>query len=76
MQHAQFEKPRSARPIAIDIDGEPKGVLISLDAGFRFLAVKLDAFGVDGQVFDSVEAAEAAVRGALSPSTGDHAPTS
>ena len=67
MQHAQFEKPHSAKPIAVDIDGEPKGVLVAHDAGFRFLAVKLDAFGVDGQVFASIEAAEAAVRDALHP---------
>jgi hypothetical protein len=67
MQHAHFEKPKSAKPIAVDVDGEPKGVLVSLDEGFRFLAVKLDAFSVDGQVFDSVEAAEVAVRNALSP---------
>ena len=65
MQHAQFEKPNSAKPIAIDIDGEPKGVVVASDEGFRFLAVKLDAFGVDGQVFDSIEAAEAAVRESL-----------
>lgn len=67
MQHAHFEKPHSAKPIAVDVDGEPKGVLVALDAGFRFLAVKLDAFGVDGQIFESIEAAEAAVRDALRP---------
>jgi hypothetical protein len=67
MQHAHFEKPKSARPIAVDIDGEPKGVLVTLDEGFRFIAVRLDAFGVDGQVFASVEAAEAAVRDAMRP---------
>ncbi|MBN9365259.1 MULTISPECIES: hypothetical protein [unclassified Devosia] len=67
MQHAHFEKPHSAKPIAVDIDGEPKGVLVAHDAGFRFLAVKLDAFGVDGQVFATIEAAEAAVRDALRP---------
>lgn len=67
MQHAHFEKPHSAKPIAVDVDGEPKGVLVALDAGFRFLAVKLDAFSVDGQVFESIEAAEAAVRDALHP---------
>ncbi len=67
MQHAKFEKPHSAKPIAVDIDGEPKGVLVAHDTGFRFLAVKLDAFGVDGQVFASIEAAEAAVRDALRP---------
>ncbi len=68
MQHAHFEKPHSLKPIAIDIDGEPKGVLVAHDEGFRFLAVKLDAFGVDGQVFASIEAAEAAVRDSLRPS--------
>lgn len=67
MQHAHFEKPHSAKPIAVDIDGEPKGVLVAHDTGFRFLAVKLDAFGVDGQVFATIEAAEAAVRDALRP---------
>jgi hypothetical protein len=67
MQHAHFEKPHSAKPIAVDIDGEPKGVLVAHDAGFRFLAVRLDAFGVDGQVFATIEAAEAAVRDALRP---------
>lgn len=65
MQHAHFEKPNSSKPIAIDVDGEPKGVLVASEQGFRFLAVKLDAFGVDGQVFASVEAAEAAVRESL-----------
>ena len=65
MQHAQFEKPHSAKAIAVDIDGEPKGVLVASDQGFRFLAVKLDVFGVDGQVFASIELAEAAVRESL-----------
>ena len=67
MQHVPFEKPHSAKPIAVDVDGEPKGVLVALDTGFRFLAVKFDAFGVDGQIFESIEAAEAAVRDALRP---------
>ena len=67
MQHAHFEKPHSLKPIAVDIDGEPKGVHVAHESGFRFLAVKLDVFGVDGQVFDTIEAAEAAVRVALRP---------
>jgi hypothetical protein len=62
MQHAHFEKPHTAKPIAVDVDGEPKGVLVASGDGFKFLAVKLDAFGVDGQLFATVEAAEAAVR--------------
>ena len=67
MQHAHFEKPHSAKPIAVDIDGEPKGVLVAHEDGFRFLAVKLDAFGVDGKIIKSVAAAEAAVRDSLRP---------
>jgi hypothetical protein len=62
MQHAHIEKIHSAKPIPLELDGEPKGVLVALNEGFRFLAVKLDAFGVDGQVFASIEAAEQAVR--------------
>lgn len=67
MQHAHFEKPNSAKPIAVDVDGEPQGVLVQDDEGYRFLAVRLDAFGVDGQIFKSVEAAELALRHALRP---------
>lgn len=65
MQHAHFEKPHSAKPIAVDIDGEPKGVLVAHEDGYRFLAVKLDAFEVDGKVFETVEAAESALRDVL-----------
>lgn len=66
MQHAQFEKPRTARPIEVDFHGEPKGVLVTMDEGYRFLAVKLDVFDIDGQIFDSVEDAQAAVSATLS----------
>ncbi len=67
MQHAHFDKPHSLKPIALDIDGEPKGVLVAHADGYRFLAVKLDAFEVDGQVFETVEAAEAAIRDVIQP---------
>jgi hypothetical protein len=65
MQLARIEKPQGTRPIAIDVDGEPKGVVVADHQGFRFLAVKFDAFAVDGQVFESVEQAEDAVRAAV-----------
>lgn len=65
MQLAHIENPQGTKPIAIDVDGEPKGVVVADRHGFRFLAVKLDAFAVDGQVFDSVEQAELAVRSAV-----------
>jgi len=65
MQLARIEKPQGTRPIAVDVDGEPKGVLVADTQGYRFLAVKFDAFAVDGQVFESVEQAEDAVRAAV-----------
>ncbi|MEO6394287.1 MAG: hypothetical protein ABIO40_00050 [Devosia sp.] len=61
MQHQLQSRPPSARPIAIEVEGEPLGVVVPAEAGYRFLAVRLAAFGIDGQYFDSVEAARAAV---------------
>jgi hypothetical protein len=65
MQHAHPEKPSGNKPVAIEINGEPQGVVVREDRGFRFLAVRYDAFAIDGQVFPSVEAARAAVGEAL-----------
>jgi hypothetical protein len=62
MQLARIEKPQGSKPIAIEVDGEPKGVVVPDSRGFRFLAVKFDAFAVDGQVFETVQQAEDAVR--------------
>jgi hypothetical protein len=61
MQHQTFARPPAQRPIAIEVDGEPLGVVIPADEGFRFLAVKLQAFAVDGQIFTTVEQARDAV---------------
>ena len=65
MQHSHVEKPIGNKPIAIEVEGEPLGVVIPEAAGFRFLAVRFNAFGIDGQVFDSIEAARAAAGAAL-----------
>ena len=65
MQHQTLTRPQSPKPIAIEVDGEPLGVVIPEGEAFRFLAVRLNAFGIDGQVFDSVAAAEAAASAAL-----------
>ena len=61
MQHQIVTKPPSSRPIAIEVDGEPLGVVIPADEGYRFLAVRLNAFAVDGKIFTTVEAARDAV---------------
>jgi hypothetical protein len=61
MQHAHPENPSGNKPVAIEIDGEPLGVVVREETGFRFLAVRYNAFAIDGQVFASVEAAREAV---------------
>lgn len=50
------------KPIVIDVDGEPQGVVVPNAGDFRFMAVKLGVFPLDGQVFDSVAAARKAAR--------------
>ncbi|HWJ86500.1 MAG TPA: hypothetical protein VNS12_00330 [Pelagibacterium sp.] len=50
------------KPIVISVAGEPQGVVIPNGADFRFMAVKLGVFPLDGQVFESIEAARAAAR--------------
>jgi len=61
MQHQIVTKPPSSRPIAIEVDGEPLGVVIPADDGYRFLAVRLNAFAVDGKIFTTFEAARDAL---------------
>jgi len=64
MQHT-VSRPAGSRPVTIEVDGEPLGVVIPDAAGFRFLAVRFNAFGIDGQTFASVEAAQIAASRAL-----------
>ncbi len=65
MQHQTISRPPSSRPIAIEIDGEPLGVVVPSDEGFRFLAVRFSAFALDGQTFESVEQARSVIGAAL-----------
>lgn len=67
MQHSIVEKPNGNKPIAIEVDGEPLGVVIPDPQGFRFLAVRFHVFGIDGLTFASVEEAQAAARKARAP---------
>lgn len=62
MLHTTVHKPNDHRPVTVDVDGEPQGVLVTGPDGLRFVAVRLEAFEVDGQTFASVEAAQAALR--------------
>jgi len=61
MQHQTFSRPPTSKPIAIEVDGEPLGVVVPADEGYRFLAVRLNAFAVDGRIFTTIEAARDAV---------------
>lgn len=64
MQHIVAQPPLH-KPIAIDVEGEPLGVVIPSAEGFRFLAVRLPVFPLDGVIFESVEAARRAAAGAV-----------
>ena len=61
MQHETLPASSHPRPIAIEVDGEPLGVAVPLDEGFRFLAVRLAAFALDGQTFETIDAARFAL---------------
>jgi hypothetical protein len=70
MQHI-VAQPSPHKPIAIDVAGEPLGVVIPSSEGFRFLAVRLPVFPLDGVMFETVEAAQRAAAGALNASDDD-----
>ena len=56
-----------SKPIVIEVGGEPLGVVIRNGELYRFLAVKLPAFAVDGHSFKSVEDARRAVSRTVAP---------
>jgi len=70
MQHSRVENRNDNKPITIEIDGEPLGVVIPGPEGFRFLAVRFNAFGIDGRTFATIEDVRAAVRLAGPPAAG------
>lgn len=61
MQHdPRTAKPNGNKPVTIEVRGEPLGVVVPEARGYRFLAVRFNAFAIDGQVFPSIEAARKA----------------
>ena len=71
MQYQNISRPPTVKPIAIEVDGEPLGVVVPSDEGFRFLAVRFAAFPLDGRIFDSVEEAQVTISASLSGLTPD-----
>ncbi len=65
MQHQTFSRPPAARPVTIEVDGEPLGVVVPSDEGYRFLAVRLSAFALDGRTFGSIEEARLTIGEAI-----------
>ena len=65
MQHANVANPHGNRPISIEVAGEPLGVVVREGGAYRFIAVRLNAFAIDGRRFESVEAAREAARSAI-----------
>lgn len=61
MQHHIQSRPPAQRPVPIEVDGEPVGIVVPVTGGFRFIAVRLAAFASDGRVFASPAAAQAAI---------------
>ena len=50
------------KPIVISVSGEPQGVVVPNGSDYRFMAVKLGVFPLDGQTFSSIEAARQAAQ--------------
>ncbi|MCW5719873.1 MAG: hypothetical protein KIS86_01905 [Devosia sp.] len=65
MQENSLNRAETHRPTVIEVGGEPLGVVVPAEGGYRFLAVKLPAFAVDGQHFPSIETAHLAVSAAV-----------
>ncbi len=65
MQENSLNRAARLKPIVIEVGGEPQGVVVPDSEGYRFLAVKLPAFAIDGVHFPSVETAHLAVSQAV-----------
>lgn len=72
MQQSYFKVP-AQKPIVIEVSGEPLGVVVPENDGYKFLAVKFPVFGIDGHRFETVEAAQLAARAILDDADGDEA---
>lgn len=54
------------KPILIEVEGQPLGVVVAAQEGYRFVAVKFPVFPIDGKVFPTIEAAQEAAARLLS----------
>ena len=73
MQENSLDRAKALKPTVIEVGGEPLGVVVPHEGGYRFLAVRLPAFAIDGQHFASVETAQFAVSEAVRKGSADAA---
>ena len=73
MQERSLDRAQAHKPIVIEVAGEPLGVVVPHADGYRFLAVKLPAFAIDGHTFLTVENARIAASELLAREEGDAA---
>jgi hypothetical protein len=60
MHEPSVDRTNVHKPVVIEVEGEPLGVVVPHAAGFRFLAVKLPAFAIDGEIYETIDAARQA----------------
>ncbi|WP_127751751.1 hypothetical protein [Devosia sp. 1566] len=71
MQEKNLGRAKTVRPIIVEVGGEPQGIVVPENGGFRFVAVRLPAFAIDGQHFETIEAARRAASVALRADKGN-----
>jgi uncharacterized protein (DUF934 family) len=55
-----------SKPIVIEVRGEPLGVVVPSEEGFRFVAVKFPVFDIDGRIYETVDEARSAASAVIS----------
>lgn len=65
MQESSVDRANALRPIVIEVAGEPQGIVVPHQGGYRFVAVRLPAFAIDGYQFETLEKAHFAVTAAV-----------
>ena len=65
MLESNLDRASALRPIVIEVAGEPQGIVVPHEGGYRFVAVRLPAFAIDGHQFETVEKAHFAVKAAV-----------
>jgi hypothetical protein len=65
MHESSVDRASALKPIVIEVAGEPQGIVVPHEGGYRFVAVRLPAFAIDGHQFESVEKAHFAVKSAV-----------